>query len=153
MVGPSFCFNCNPNDPVGLKLTTKMQEVFGLVQRTKSQVKKPPIYSLLLNSETKKKQDALFLPFFNWGIVFVLLVKSKCLELKGCGLRHLVRNLKQFQNLTDFYINFLFLTELLLKMPVDIHMFQIVTNKYKGILSYEFYGNVIYSPYLSKEIL
>ena len=34
------------------------------------------------------------LPFFSWGIVFVLLVKSKRLELKGCGLRHLIRNSK-----------------------------------------------------------
>ena len=97
-----------------------------LLRGPKIQMKKPFIYTLLFREETKQRTNESFLPFFNWGISFVLIVRSKRLELTGCGLRHLVRNSKQFQNLTDFHVYFLLLVELLLKMFVYILMSQIV---------------------------
>ena len=48
-------------------------------------MKKPPIYSLLLNAETKKKQDASFLPFFNRGVVF------RCVRQERISIRGSVR--------------------------------------------------------------
>ena len=50
--------------------------------------------TIVLQSEIKKKLDAIFLPFFKRSVNLVLLLISKRLELDEYGLRYCIRNLK-----------------------------------------------------------
>ena len=76
----------------------------------------------MLIGEENKKLIVFFSAFFNWRSNLVLRFNSKHLEIIERSLRHSIRNLLKFLNLTDFLWKKLFEVEILLDKWGDKYM-------------------------------